>query len=538
MTRLGSLLRAHIGTSAGQWVIAGALLMVFVALAWVQRVPSLTTVNDDAMYVLLSRSLREGGFHSIHLADAPIHTKYPPGFPALLAVVSSVAGESIDAFVAMNIALAAVGLALTFAVAKRLWPVPVALGALAIGATSPSLQGIAGTVMSEPAFLALTALTLWLLAASPLTTKRVVMACVCASTAALTRTIGATLVLAVIGVLLLERRWRAAAVFGGVVVTIVVGATLWLQTLAMPVPAADYISDALDPGRVATSNPLAVVARRVATNAPHYAGGLLSVLSFPTIPKTLFDNVTWLAIACVALVTGAWIFWRRWRSAALFGLVYGALILVWPWAVGRFLLPLLPLVAVMFLAGVDGLLMKWNRRAAAAGVVAFAAIMAATGLVRAADKVAVKRRCDREQATQSPACFNPDQLSFFEAARYVASHPLPGAIVVSSKEATFHYLTNRRLVSADLLNARPADRAAALLEEGGVSYVVLGHLSDADVTLSTRLAGACRRLQPEREFPPRTVVFRVLAVEQGDGRACEILRGYARNAGQFQPQIF
>ena len=98
-------------------------------------------------------------------------------FPTLLAGIASVAGESIDAFVAINIVLAAAALALTFAVAKRLLPPTVALGALAIAASSPLLQGIAGTVMSEPTFLALTALTLWLLAAPTLTTGRIALAC-------------------------------------------------------------------------------------------------------------------------------------------------------------------------------------------------------------------------------------------------------------------------------------------------------------------------------------------------------------------------
>ena len=75
-------------TSAGQWTIAAIFLAGFVVLAWLQRVPSLTTANDDATYVLLARSLRDGGFNSIHLVGAPIHTKYPPVFPVLLAAVS------------------------------------------------------------------------------------------------------------------------------------------------------------------------------------------------------------------------------------------------------------------------------------------------------------------------------------------------------------------------------------------------------------------------------------------------------------------
>jgi hypothetical protein len=513
-------------------------LLVFIVLAWLQRVPSLTTGNDDAMYILLSRSLREGGFHSIHLVDAPVHTTYPPVFPALLAVVASVAGESTDAFVAMNIALAVLALALFFAVARRRWPPPVALGALAIAASSPALQTIAGAVMSEPAFLAFTGLTLWLLASQPVTTGRVALACACALLAALTRTVGATLILAVVALLLLERRWRFAAAFAGIVGATVLGAALWLRAHAMPAPAAEYIADAMGTGHVVSANPLVVIGRRVGINGAQYAQDLVWSLAFPTIRGTLVDNLIWLSITSVALAVGVWVFWRRWRIAALLVLVYGALILVWQWAVGRFLVPMLPLIALAILAGVDGLVVKRDRFAARAAVVGLAALMTVTGLIRDARTIAVKRGCDREQAMRSASCFNADQLSFFEAARYVAVHTPPSAVAMSSKEATFHYLTGRHLVSVDSINARAPDRAEEFLQREGVSYVILGHLYVGDIAFSARLTAACHRLQPEREFPPRTTVFRVVPAADGDPRACEILRAYARDAGQFRSQTF
>lgn len=139
---------------------------------------------------------------------------------------------------------------------------------------------------------------------------------------------------------------------------------------------------------------------------------------------------------------------------------------------------------------------------------------------------------------RSPSCFNADQLSFFEAARYVAAHTPPSTVAMSSKEATFHYLTGRRLVSVDSINARPPERAEEFLQREGVSYVILGHLYHGDIAFSLRLTRACHRLRPEREFPPRTTVFRVVPAAEGDPRACEILRVYARDAGQFRPQIF
>ena len=75
MTTATAAAPGYFRTSAGQWTIAAIFLAVFVALAWLQRVPSLTTANDDATYVLLARSLRDGGFNSIQLVGAPVHTK-------------------------------------------------------------------------------------------------------------------------------------------------------------------------------------------------------------------------------------------------------------------------------------------------------------------------------------------------------------------------------------------------------------------------------------------------------------------------------
>jgi 4-amino-4-deoxy-L-arabinose transferase-like glycosyltransferase len=514
------------------------LLAMFIGLAWQQRVPSLTTANDDAVYLLLSRSLRDGGYNSIHLVGTPVHTKYPPVFPALLAGVSWVAGESIDAFVAMNIALSVLGLSLLFAVARRRLPPTVALGGLAIGASNPFLQGSAGTVLSEPAFLAIVALTIWLLAREPRTAATIALACVCATAAALTRTIGATLVLAVIVLLLAERRWRAAGVYAGILALCVVAVSLWLRVHAMPDLAADYITDATDPGTHQGSNPLAVLARRVMTNVPDYARGVLWLLSFPTIGGTAADNVFWILIAGVAIAAGLWVFWRQWRIVTLWSVIYGALIVAWPWPVGRFLVPLIPLIALAMLAGAHGLVRRWSVRAAPAIVLILAVILSVTGIVHGAAKISMRSQCDRQRPMQAPSCFSRDQLSFFAAARWVGEETPPSAIVLSANEGTFFYLSGRRLVPVDSLNARPPARAAEFLRSRNVAYVVMNHVTYEDLPLADRLSGACEYLEPVREFPPRTTIFRVRAGPSGGSAACDILREFRRTAGDFQEQVF
>src|SRR5512143_3199420 len=48
--------------------------------------------NDDAVYMTLGRALSTGvGYRSIYLVGAPLQVKYPPGLPALLAIVWRIA---------------------------------------------------------------------------------------------------------------------------------------------------------------------------------------------------------------------------------------------------------------------------------------------------------------------------------------------------------------------------------------------------------------------------------------------------------------
>lgn len=538
MTTLRPPVHPFLRTSAGQWTVAAVFLILFVALAWSQRVPSVTTANDDATYVLLSRSVLDGGYNSIHLVGEPVHTKYPPVFPAVLALISSVAGESTDAFAAVNIALSAAALVLIFAVLRHRMPPSVALSALAISASNPFLQGTAGTVMSEPVFMALIALALWALARPPHTAASLALACTFATLAALTRTVGATFVLAVLALLLLERRWRPAAIYASVLTAIVIAASLWLRSRAEPGLAADYITDAFDAGGEPSPNPVALLGRRVALNAPQYAASLLWMLSVPTVGGTIVDNVLWLAVVAVALAAGVWALWHRWRIVTLFLVMYGALMLAWPWALGRFLVPLLPLFAVAILAGAHALGERWRPRVASALVIALAAIISVTGIARSASKIALRSRCDRADPMRSTTCFNADQLSFFAAARWMGEHTPPSAIVMSANEGTFFYLARRQLVPLDSINARPPERATAFLRRENVSYAILNHVTYDDLPFSARLMSACEHLEPVEEFPPRTVVFRVLGRPSINSRACEILEDYSREPGEFLPQVF
>lgn len=119
---------------------------------------------DDAHYLVLAESLVEGqGYHLINYPHAPAEMAFPPGWPLLLMPVTAVFGNTLfwPRVLSLLFWLAAIPLANKL-FSHRL-PAPLAAPFLALVALNPHLIGMAGTAMSEAAFLFFTLLTLVLL---------------------------------------------------------------------------------------------------------------------------------------------------------------------------------------------------------------------------------------------------------------------------------------------------------------------------------------------------------------------------------------
>ncbi len=192
------------------------LLGLHLVLAWLIREPGITVRNDDALYLLLSRSLAHGQFRDLHLAGAPPHALYPPGYPALLLFLGAIGGERLDFFLAVNACLSVASLWLTFDLVRRRWSVPVAFLVLVPLAVNNTLVRYAGSLISEPPYLFLSTLALWLLSRGAVGPRLLALGTVVIVAAGLTRSVGVVLLAAVVGWLLLERRWRAALLVGAV----------------------------------------------------------------------------------------------------------------------------------------------------------------------------------------------------------------------------------------------------------------------------------------------------------------------------------
>jgi hypothetical protein len=215
--------RPDVRRAAARFAAAMAILLaVSFYAAWL-RAGSLGVgwYRDDGVYVIAAASLARGeGPRLAFLPGAPLETKYPLAWPALLAGVIALSGTDGPALtsplvVAPNALLLPLAL-LAFAILlRRRWDLPaVAVFLLVLAlALNPAVLELARFPLSETLYLALTlgAVALADAPARKPSRARELLAAVLAVAALHTRWAGVTLVVALLAAFAMRRRWRAFA---------------------------------------------------------------------------------------------------------------------------------------------------------------------------------------------------------------------------------------------------------------------------------------------------------------------------------------
>ena len=155
------------------WAIVGALAVAtlaiagYVAYAILERMPH---VQDSVAYLFQAKVFARGQLwaplparpeffeHEFLIQrDGRWFAKYPPGFPAILAL-----GVIVGAPWLVNPVCAALSIVLVFLIGRRLAGTPTGLIAAALAVTSPFLIFLSGSFMSHPAGLLMALLFAWL----------------------------------------------------------------------------------------------------------------------------------------------------------------------------------------------------------------------------------------------------------------------------------------------------------------------------------------------------------------------------------------
>jgi len=536
----GAATRSSVTTTSLPLVTMLAVAVIlggYATLAWISRTPGVTHSNDDALYMLLGDQLTHLSYSETFKIGAPRHGQYPPLWPALLGLTQLLTGGSETARFLLVTVLMIAALALFFDLCRRLLPQWLAVVVLLGAACNPFTINFGGRVMSEAAFLFWSMLSLWALQRareSDVPRRLFLLAAAAALAAALTRTIGLTLLAGVVCTWLYERRWRSAIALGAVAGVLIGGWFAWTLAHHEGVAGRSYVADAAQVTQdrsvgLGTSSPVVAMARKVALRVRLQLTDLVpSGLPFPTVEGTPVDNALWLAVTLVLGALGAMAYWRLLPSAILYLFFYCGLLSVWPWAPRRFFVPLQPIVLLGFVLGVLELRRVW-RPVARYGEFAAAALVAVVLSASVPQVIANARQglqCDRSAPWSSPGCYNVDQRAFFGAVAFARDSLPDTARFLVEREAAFAYHTGRTVQHAQA-PLRFADRDfRAYLHESHIEYIVLTRLTESEVMgVLPKLRSNCEYLSIVRRFAPTGRIYRLLPSPAEENACADLQQG-------------
>ena len=471
--------------------------------------PALFPGGDNAGYLILGEALRSGeGYRDLYLPGAPLHAKYPPVLPSLLAVMGWLG--SVQLFKLGMLACTSATVWLTARLGRDLIGPGPALIAAGLLAVNPTLLEYGHYILSEAPFVLFVVLSLW--AADRDDRVGATVAVGAAVLAFGTRTAGLAVLLALPLTWGLRKRVRRAAGAAGAAVAAMLAWGVY-QSRAAPTQAS-YLEELLlvdpyDPAAGAVG--AAGLVARAAGNLWAYASRVIPQTLFGTDgPAAGLTLLAGLAIGLVALLGWA----RRSKeglgAAEAFFLLYGGLIAIWPavWTDRRFLLPALPVLLLFLFDLVSNVAPRLPEGIRRFAPVAVGLVLAVPGLAWTLERVPDRVECVALYRSGAP-CDPPAQASLYRAAEWARENTPSDAIVVNRKPRLFWWYSRRQ---GDLYpySADPGVVMRAI-DGMGADYVVVDQVSG---TTARFLVPAIQAVQQRFELVyeggnPTTYLFRL-----------------------------
>jgi hypothetical protein len=318
------------------------------------------TSYDDAKYIILAESLASGeGYQLINFPRPQIERNFPPGWPLILAPFTLVFPKNYDLLKVVSLVMWLASIFLVYRLFSKRLASPYLEILTVLVALNPLLVGASVSVMSESAYVCFSLLALlafdktdgrrfgWLLLAAFLAffTQQI-------------RTIGISLTLSLLVILLLSRRFKE---MGMVAVLFVVGFSLqsWINLRnGGTVISSGYEAQVL-------SGSVIEKISQVWANASGYFDQVLAGALIPIFGTRLDSMFGWLfALLNISilllLALGMFAAKPKFEWMHVYFVIYAAGILAfWNPQVGsvkaRFLIPILPMLYFYFLHGVTWL---------------------------------------------------------------------------------------------------------------------------------------------------------------------------------------
>ena len=470
---------------------AAALFLLFGIYEFNEQ-PSLS--GDNAQFMVLGQSVAMGkGLSHINEGTPSPHTKYPFLFPVMLGGIHLLFPFS---WVAPKVLVLLLGVFGTYFLARvllREYPVPIALSAIALTVVSPEILKYSHFVLSEVPYYFVSFVALFFYSRWRQHERKLdlAIAFLLAIVSYYTRTIGITLVLAIIVSEVLQKRVRMSAIL---LVAFVALAAPWAMRNQAVGTGDSYASQFLRSNPYDFESPqltpVELVTVRMKENIRKYVtkeypiGVLTWYQTIPGLPPLAAGVI----ISLLTLFGLARALGQHRDILAVYAAVYIGVCLVWPevWASLRFLVPLLPLLLLFLLLGVDGLFSFASRAPWRAWVVpATAAALVIPALMT------------NVRLANAPQSYPANWRNYFAIADYARESTDPDALIIARKPYLF-YLRSQRKTQVYLWSY-DRDKVFRDFVENDVDYVVISQLSGDRIEIpDSDDSGASRVFRADR----------------------------------------
>ncbi|MBT3345553.1 MAG: hypothetical protein HN712_06780 [Gemmatimonadetes bacterium] len=444
--------------------------------------PKLSLSGDNGEFITLARSLASGqGLTYTHLPLPQVATKFPPGFPLLLAPAaalfetSSWAGYGIRDFTVMKwiVVLIFTGsAACLFLLSRDLSNSGRATVTTLVAVSNPLIVSYGYQVMSEVPYIMWSLLSLWLLHRGLARTGWRENGWLWSGIAAMilayyTRTIGICLIAAVVTHLAIHRDWRRMLAVGAVSVAAILpwsirnsqaGGNAYMQDLFLRNPYRP------DEGYLDAVGMLL----RMKIHLVEYVSVSLPETILPAFARAS-DVLSGLGFVIVLLGIATIVQCVRRRRHSLI-VIYAAFfigtLLIWPWSGTRFILPLVPLLIFLAVDSItEGILwIRGHILACSARAVAAMALL----LMLAVNVDALNR-----YARFSKVGYPREWRTYFEAGLWLRTMTPSDVIVGCRKALLMHVVSGRRTTTFAF--TKPQALLADLRRQR-VNYVVVDQI--------------------------------------------------------------
>ena len=427
---------------------------------------NLSLTGDNAQFINLGRSLADGHGLSETIEGEPIpHTKYPFGFPLLLAITHIIFPSNLIALKSLVVLLYAISIPLTYLLIRRFAPPPIALGASALCLASSLLLDYSHQVMSEIPFLLFSLLALLLLhrAQKSSTLSTLALAIIAMIAAYYIRSAGIILIGTGILFFALHKKWKEAGL-------IAIGSFL----LALPyqirntsLGGTPYIEQLLSinpyrPEEGALT--FTALIERILANLELYGIQIIPHIFLPSfIDANYFVGLVFSGLILYALIMGL----VRRNMLAVYLTCYLGLYILWPhvWSDTRFLIPAIPILFYAILTSMDELLQLLARalkkKARRTGTVFFFLFLLGSNIFAT------------NELAKSIGQLSPNWGNYFAAAEWIRDNTESDVKIACRKPYLMNAIANRKATGYAW---KAPDQVIADFEQKGIGIVVIDQI--------------------------------------------------------------